>query len=66
MAVRIPDDSDFSSFKAQCLGTRGWSRRYHKGGVTAWCRPDDDDGDGVQKIKVRSFGRRTHANASAK
>uniref|UniRef100_A0A3Q2YAQ0 START domain-containing protein 10 n=1 Tax=Hippocampus comes TaxID=109280 RepID=A0A3Q2YAQ0_HIPCM len=35
MAVRIPDDADFSSFKAQCLATQGWSRRYHKGGVTS-------------------------------
>ncbi|KAM9833717.1 START domain-containing protein 10 [Syngnathus typhle] len=51
MAVQIPDDSDFSSFKDQCLGTQGWSRRYHKGGVTVWCRPDDSDN--VQKIKMK-------------
>ncbi|XP_077388738.1 START domain-containing protein 10 isoform X2 [Festucalex cinctus] len=51
MAVQIPDDSDFSSFKDQCLGSQGWSRRYHKGGVTVWCQPDD--GDNVHKIKMK-------------
>ncbi|XP_057706408.1 START domain-containing protein 10 [Corythoichthys intestinalis] len=51
MAVQIPDDSDFSSFKDQCLSGQGWNQRYHKGGVTVWCRPDD--GDGVQKIKMK-------------
>ncbi|XP_027865443.1 START domain-containing protein 10 isoform X2 [Xiphophorus couchianus] len=51
MPVRIPDDSDFSSFKDQCLSPDGWSSRYHKGGVTVWCR--EQDSSSVQKIKMR-------------
>ncbi|KAM4586988.1 START domain-containing protein 10 isoform 2-T2 [Fundulus diaphanus] len=51
MPVRIPDDSDFSSFKDQCLSPDGWSSRYSKGGVTVWCR--EEDSSSVQKIKMR-------------
>lgn len=51
MPVRIPDDSDFSSFQDQCLSPDGWSSRYNKGGVTVWCR--EEDSSSVQKIKVR-------------
>lgn len=50
MSVQIPDDSDFSSFKDQCLNLDGWTSRYNKGGVTVWCR--DEDSKTVQKIKV--------------
>uniref|UniRef100_A0A672YYX5 START domain-containing protein 10 n=1 Tax=Sphaeramia orbicularis TaxID=375764 RepID=A0A672YYX5_9TELE len=32
MPVQIPDDSDFSSFKDQCLNADGWISRYNKGG----------------------------------
>ncbi|MEQ2297349.1 hypothetical protein AMECASPLE_033943 [Ameca splendens] len=49
MPVRIPDDSDFSSFKDQCLSTDGWNSRYNKSGVTVWCR--EEDSSSVQKIK---------------
>ncbi|XP_021168319.1 START domain-containing protein 10 isoform X2 [Fundulus heteroclitus] len=51
MPVRVPDDSDFSSFKDQCLSPDGWSSRYSKGGVTVWCR--EEDSSSVQKIKMR-------------
>ncbi|XP_047210253.1 START domain-containing protein 10 isoform X2 [Girardinichthys multiradiatus] len=51
MPVRIPDDSDFSSFKDQCLSTDGWNSRYNKSGVTVWCR--EEDSSSVQKIKMR-------------
>uniref|UniRef100_A0A8C2ZZQ3 StAR-related lipid transfer (START) domain containing 15 n=1 Tax=Cyclopterus lumpus TaxID=8103 RepID=A0A8C2ZZQ3_CYCLU len=30
----IPDDSDFSSFREQCLSGAGWTSRYSRGGVT--------------------------------
>lgn len=55
MPVQIPDDSDFSSFKDQCLSTEGWSSRYNKGGVTVWCRQEEESRT-VQKLKV---GHRT-------
>ncbi|CAB1458351.1 unnamed protein product [Pleuronectes platessa] len=51
MPVQIPDDSDFSSFKDQCLSTDGWISRYSKGGVTVWCR--EEESRAVQKLKVR-------------
>uniref|UniRef100_A0A1A8IQ82 START domain-containing protein 10 n=1 Tax=Nothobranchius kuhntae TaxID=321403 RepID=A0A1A8IQ82_NOTKU len=51
MPVRIPDDSDFLSFKDQCLSLEGWTSRYNKGGVTVWCR--EEDANTVQKLKMR-------------
>lgn len=51
MPVQIPDDSDFSSFKDQCLSADGWTSRYNKGGVTVWCR--DQESSTVQKLKMR-------------
>ncbi|XP_034453811.1 START domain-containing protein 10 isoform X1 [Hippoglossus hippoglossus] len=51
MPVQIPDDSDFSSFKDQCLSTDGWISRYSKGGVTVWCR--EEESKAVQKLKMR-------------
>ncbi len=50
MPVQIPDDSDFSSFKDQCLSADGWISRYSKGGVTVWCR--EEESRSVQKLKV--------------
>jgi len=50
MPVQIPDDSDFSSFKNQCLSADGWTSRYSKGGVTVWCR--EEESSTVQKLKV--------------
>lgn len=50
MPVQIPDDSDFSSFKDQCLSSEGWISRYNKGGVTVWCR--EEESRSVQKLKV--------------
>ncbi|KPP64810.1 PCTP-like protein-like [Scleropages formosus] len=43
MPLQVPDDSDFSSFKAQCEDHEGWSARYSKGGVTVWCRDEECD-----------------------
>ncbi|XP_038556161.1 START domain-containing protein 10 isoform X1 [Micropterus salmoides] len=51
MPVQIPDDSDFSSFKDQCLSSEGWISRYNKGGVTVWCR--EEESRSVQKLKMR-------------
>uniref|UniRef100_A0A665UKI3 StAR-related lipid transfer (START) domain containing 15 n=1 Tax=Echeneis naucrates TaxID=173247 RepID=A0A665UKI3_ECHNA len=51
MPVQIPDDSDFSSFKDQCLSPDGWTSRYSKGGVTVWTR--DQENQTVQKLKMR-------------
>ncbi|XP_062249509.1 START domain-containing protein 10 [Platichthys flesus] len=51
MPVQIPDDSDFSSFRDQCLSTDGWISRYSKGGVTVWCR--EEESKAVQKLKMR-------------
>lgn len=50
MPVQIPDDSDFSSFKDQCLSSEDWISRYSKGGVTVWCR--EEESKSVQKLKV--------------
>lgn len=52
MQVQIPDDSDFLSFRDQCLGTDGWLSRYSKKGVTVWCPQQAEEGGGVQKVKV--------------
>lgn len=52
MPVQIPDDSDFSSFKDQCLSPDGWISRYSKAGVTVWCR--EEESRSVQKLKVRT------------
>lgn len=54
MQAQIPDDSDFLSFRAQCLGTEGWLSRYSRKGVTVWC-PQEKSG-GVQKVKVSQDG----------
>ncbi|XP_040031569.2 START domain-containing protein 10 [Gasterosteus aculeatus] len=51
MPVQIPDDSDFSSFKDQCLSLDGWTSRYSKGGVTVWCR--EEESRTVQRLKMR-------------
>ncbi|XP_039463325.1 arf-GAP with Rho-GAP domain, ANK repeat and PH domain-containing protein 3-like isoform X2 [Oreochromis aureus] len=51
MPVQIPDDSDFCSFREQCLSTEGWTSRYSKGGVTVWGR--EEDSSTVQKLKMR-------------
>uniref|UniRef100_A0A3Q3Q1E8 START domain-containing protein 10 n=1 Tax=Monopterus albus TaxID=43700 RepID=A0A3Q3Q1E8_MONAL len=51
MPVQIPDDSDFSSFKDQCLSTDGWISHYNKGGVTVWCQ--EEESKTVQKLKMR-------------
>lgn len=48
--MQIPDDSDFCSFREQCLSTEGWTSRYSKGGVTVWGR--EEDSSTVQKLKV--------------
>ncbi|XP_047441040.1 START domain-containing protein 10 [Mugil cephalus] len=53
MPVQIPDDSDFRSFRDQCLSPDGWTSRYNKGGVTVWCQ-EGDEGHTVQKIKMRT------------
>lgn len=53
MQVQIPDDSDFLSFRDQCLGTDGWLSRYSKKGVTVWIPQEAEEGGGVQKVKVR-------------
>lgn len=50
MPVQIPDDSDFCSFREQCLSTEGWTSRYSKGAVTVWGR--EEDSSTVQKLKV--------------
>ncbi|XP_023276449.1 START domain-containing protein 10-like [Seriola lalandi dorsalis] len=51
MPVQVPDDSDFSSFKEQCLSADGWTSCYSKGGVTVWCR--EEESRTVQKLKMR-------------
>ncbi|XP_041845528.1 START domain-containing protein 10 isoform X1 [Melanotaenia boesemani] len=51
MPVQIPDDSDFSSFRDQCLSVDGWTSRYNKSGVTVWCR--EEESCTVQKLKMR-------------
>uniref|UniRef100_A0A8D2ZZP0 START domain-containing protein 10 n=1 Tax=Scophthalmus maximus TaxID=52904 RepID=A0A8D2ZZP0_SCOMX len=51
MPVQVPDDSDFSSFKDQCLSSDGWTSRYSRGGVTVWCR--GEEGHNVQTLKMR-------------
>ncbi|NXG53707.1 STA10 protein, partial [Psilopogon haemacephalus] len=50
--VYIPDDSDFSSFRAQCESLEGWHCRYNKAGVTVWSQGQEETCT-VQKIKVR-------------
>lgn len=52
MQVQIPDDSDFLSFRDQCLATDGWTSHYSKKGVTVWCPQQAQEGGGVQKVKV--------------
>lgn len=52
MQVQIPDDSDFLSFRDQCLGTDGWLSHYSKKGVTVWCPREAEQSGGVQKVKV--------------
>lgn len=52
MQVQIPDDSDFVSFRDQCLGTEGWVSHYSKRGATVWGREEGEENRGVQKIKV--------------
>lgn len=58
--VQIPDDSDFRSFRDQCLTTDGWLSRYTKGGVTVWSHQGEPSGSGgsggVQKLKVGAGG----------
>ncbi|KAM9795186.1 START domain-containing protein 10 [Neosynchiropus ocellatus] len=51
MPVQIPDDSDFTSFKDQCLNSDGWESRYSRGGVTIWCLQEESRT--VQKLKMR-------------
>ncbi|XP_068460316.1 START domain-containing protein 10 [Clinocottus analis] len=51
MPVQIPDDSDFSSFREQCLSGAGWTSRYSRGGVTVWCR--EEETGTLQKLKMR-------------
>lgn len=56
MQVHIPDDSDFLSFRDQCLGADGWLSHYSKKGVTVWCPQEaDESGGGVQKVKVSTW-----------
>lgn len=52
MQVHIPDDSDFLSFRDQCLETDGWTRHYNRKGVTVWCPQEAPEASGVQKVKV--------------
>lgn len=62
MPVQIPDDSDFSSFRDQCLSPDGWTSRYNKGGVTVWCR--EGESQTVQKLKVRIRSGRSNLTVS--
>lgn len=55
MQVQIPDDSDFSSFRDQCLSPDGWLSRWNKGGVSVWSR-EEEDSRGIQKLKVSRSG----------
>ncbi|XP_068025639.1 START domain-containing protein 10-like isoform X2 [Melanerpes formicivorus] len=50
--VYIPDDSDFSSFRAQCESPEGWHCRYNKAGITVWSQGQEESCT-VQKIKTR-------------
>lgn len=62
MRVQIPDDSDFCSFRDQCLSSDGWQSRYRKGDVTVWCR--EEESQSVHKLKVSNrvtWSRAVHA-----
>ncbi|NXX48816.1 STA10 protein, partial [Tricholaema leucomelas] len=50
--VYIPDDSDFSSFRAQCESQEGWHCCYNKAGITVWSQGQEESCT-VQKIKTR-------------
>lgn len=57
--VQIPDDSDFRSFRDQCLAADGWLSRCTKGGVTVWSHQGEPSNGGsgeVQKLKVGAGG----------
>lgn len=54
--VQIPDDSDFRSFRDQCLAADGWLSRCTKGAVTVWSHQGEPSSGGVQKLKVGAGG----------
>lgn len=58
MAVSIPDDRAFASFKAECVCEEGWSLTYNKGSITVWTQ-GLEEGKSVHKMKVRT-PRLTH------
>ncbi|XP_069737817.1 START domain-containing protein 10 [Phaenicophaeus curvirostris] len=51
-SVRVPDDSDFGAFRAECEDERGWTLTFCKGGVSVWVQPLETQ-PAPHKIKCR-------------